>query len=94
MNRKDLKIVVVCGGISSEREVSLRSGKAVWESLQRNGYRHASLFDLNEKNLVDLLNTPMDLAFLALHGKGGEDGCIQGALELAGIPCYHFSIKM
>ena len=93
MNRKDLKIVVVCGGISSEREVSLRSGKAVWESLQRNGYRHASLFDLNEKNLVDLLNTPMDLAFLALHGKGGEDGCIQGALELAGIPYTGASVE-
>lgn len=93
MNRKELKIVVVCGGISSEREVSLRSGKAVLESLQRSGYSRASLFDLNSDNLVDLLRTPMDLAFLALHGKGGEDGCIQGALELAGIPYTGSSVE-
>lgn len=93
MNRKDLKIVVVCGGISSEREVSLRSGQAVWKALQKNGYSHTSLFDLNSNNLVDLLKTPMDLAFLALHGKGGEDGCIQGALELAGIPYTGSSVE-
>jgi len=86
MNRKDLKIVVICGGISSEREVSLRSGNAVLEALQHGGYQNATLFDLKRDNLGALLTMPMDLAFLTLHGKGGEDGCIQGALELAGIP--------
>ncbi|MBQ8332056.1 MAG: D-alanine--D-alanine ligase [Clostridia bacterium] len=86
MNRKDLRITVIYGGISSEREVSLRSGKAMFEALQRCGYRRVSLFDLTCDSLGELLATPMDLAVLALHGKGGEDGCIQGMLELAGIP--------
>ncbi len=86
MNHKKMKIVVVCGGVSSEREVSLRSGKAVFDALVRNGYQHVVLFDLTKENLSELFCLPMDLAFLTLHGKGGEDGCIQGALELMGIP--------
>ena len=85
MDRKDLKIVVVYGGFSSEREVSLRSGAAVLDGLKQSGYRNVSLFDLKRENLSELLQTPMDLAFLALHGEGGEDGQIQGALDLAGI---------
>ena len=86
MDIKELRIVVVCGGISSEREVSLRSGKAVFEALGRSGYKNITLFDLTRENLDELLNIHMDLAFLALHGKGGEDGAIQGMLSLAGIP--------
>ena len=93
MNHKDLKIVVICGGISSEREVSLRSGKAVWEALQKGGYTNAYLFDLKRDNLKELLSVSADLAFLALHGKGGEDGCIQGFLELAGIPYTGSSVE-
>ena len=73
MNQKDLKIVVILGGVSSEREVSLRSGKAVYDALIRQGYRNVRLFDLTEKNLAELLAMPMDLAYLALHGWGGED---------------------
>ena len=80
------KILVVCGGVSTEREVSLRSGKSVFEALRRKGYKGAELFDLRGDNIADLLAKKPAIAFLALHGKGGEDGCIQGALEFAGIP--------
>lgn len=82
---KELKIIVVCGGISTEREVSLRSGAAVFDALVGYGYKNVELFDLTEDNLSSLIAKKPDIAFLALHGKGGEDGCIQGALSLAGI---------
>ena len=84
--KKDINILVVYGGISSEREVSLRSGKSVYEALIRKGYINVKLFDLTRESIGKLLNEKIDIAFLALHGKGGEDGCIQGMLELAGIP--------
>ena len=83
---KSLNIMVVCGGISTEREVSLRSGNAVFAALQRKGYVNAQLFDLRNDNMNDIILSRPDIVFLALHGKGGEDGCIQGMLELAGIP--------
>ena len=83
---KNIKVVVVCGGVSTEREVSLRSGKAVHGALLRKGYINSQLFDLTQDNIGELLAIKPDIAFLALHGKGGEDGCIQGMLELAGIP--------
>ena len=86
MINKDLRIAVVCGGVSSEREVSLRSGSAVYSSLHSAGYENAFLFDLTKESMCELLTSRIDVAFLALHGKGGEDGCIQGMLELAGIP--------
>jgi len=81
------------GGVSSEREVSLRSGKAVYEALIRQGYRNARLFDLTEKNLAELLTMPMDLAYLALHGWGGEDGRIQGVLDWMGVPYTGSSVE-
>ncbi len=82
---KETKVVVVYGGISTEREVSLRSGAAVYRGLVEYGYENVELFDLREDNLSELIAKKPDIAYLALHGKGGEDGCIQGALELAGI---------
>lgn len=82
----DINIAVVYGGISTEREVSLCSGKAVYEALRSFGYKNVWLFDLNGKNISELIKNSPDIAFLVLHGEGGEDGCIQGALELAGIP--------
>ena len=82
----DMKIVVVCGGVSTEREVSLRSGAAVYKGLVEHGYRNVEMFDLQKDNLPELLAKKPDVAYLALHGKGGEDGCIQGMLELAQIP--------
>ncbi len=82
MNNK--KILVVMGGTSSEREVSLRSGQAVFDALERLGY-DVEKFILNADNVCDIINIKPDLCVLALHGKGGEDGSIQGMLELAGI---------
>lgn len=86
MNYKEKKIMVVCGGFSSEREISLRSGKAVFKALQNKGYTNTVLFDLNRENAGEIIESKPDIVFIALHGKGGEDGCIQGLLELAGIP--------
>lgn len=83
---KDLSILVVCGGISSEREISLKSGKSIYEALKRSGYSNVNLFDLNRSNMQDILIARPAIVFIALHGKGGEDGSIQGMLELAGIP--------
>ncbi len=82
---KELKIVVVYGGISTEREVSLKSGRAVYEALCNYGFSNVILFDLHKDNIDELLSIKPDVAYLALHGKWGEDGCIQGVLELAGI---------
>ena len=86
MADKNLKILVVCGGISTEREVSLRSGKAIYQALLRKGYENSVLFDLTRNNIAQILQLKPDIVFLGLHGKGGEDGSIQGMLELAGIP--------
>lgn len=83
---KALKVMVICGGVSTEREVSLRSGKAIYDALVRKGYCNAELFDLKIDNISEILEKKPDIAFLGLHGRGGEDGCIQGFLELAGIP--------
>lgn len=83
---KGKKIMVVCGGFSSEREISLRSGKAVFDALQKKGYVNAFLFDLTRENAGKIIEIRPDIVFVTLHGKGGEDGCIQGLLELAGIP--------
>ena len=71
------------GGESAEREVSLKSGTAVLVALQRQGV-DAHAFDPAERNLSEL--TQFDRVFNALHGRGGEDGTMQGALELMGIP--------
>lgn len=79
------KVAVFMGGVSSEREVSLRSGKAILNSLLRSGVNAFSI-DLNSSSIFDLFDNDFDVAFLALHGKGGEDGCIQGVLEWMGKP--------
>lgn len=77
------KVAVLFGGKSGEREVSLKSGTAVLEALLRQGV-DAHAFDPAQRSLSDL--TQFDRAFIALHGRYGEDGTIQGALELMGIP--------
>jgi len=79
------KIAVLYGGDSAEREVSLRSGAAVCKGLKNAGY-DAFLFDTQTNDLDGLKQEKIDCAFIALHGRGGEDGCIQGALEYMGIP--------
>jgi D-alanine-D-alanine ligase len=79
------KILVLMGGTSEEREVSLRSGAAVLQALKNKGYQAAAL-DLKYSTIQDIEDYKPDLAFLALHGKYGEDGTIQGMLEIMGIP--------
>lgn len=79
------KVAVLFGGNSNEREVSLVSGQAVLEALQKGGV-DAYLFDPSEQPLEDLKKKGFDRVFIALHGGHGEDGAIQGALEFLGIP--------
>ena len=81
---KDSKIAVLCGGMSSEREVSLRSGKNVHAALQRLGYKNAQIVDVSENIANDIVG--FEFAYNTLHGKYGEDGCIQGLLEILKIP--------
>src|SRR3990167_5925980 len=79
------KIAVLFGGKSAEREVSLKSGAAVMAALQRSGV-DAHAFDPALLDLQALRDEGYDRAFIALHGRFGEDGTVQGALELLGIP--------
>lgn len=81
----DTKIAVLSGGLSSEREVSLRSGKNVYEALKRLGYSNVELIDVDKNIGKVLIEKNIEVAYNALHGKYGEDGCIQGTLELLGI---------
>ena len=84
MNVKDFgKVAVLLGGKSAEREVSLNSGSRVLAALQRQGV-DAQAFDSAERKLDEL--AAFDRVFIALHGRYGEDGTIQGALELMHIP--------
>jgi D-alanine-D-alanine ligase len=83
---KDKKIAVLCGGLSSEREVSLKSGKAVHSALISNGYKNAVLIDVDYDIAKKLIDEKIDICFNALHGKFGEDGCIQGLLNMMNIP--------
>jgi len=81
----DCSVAVIAGGLSFEREVSLRSGQRVAEALRERGYRVGEL-DADHR-LVETLNTgEFDVAFLALHGRFGEDGTVASILELLGIP--------
>lgn len=79
------KVAVLMGGHSAEREVSLRSGAAVLGALQSQGV-DAHAFDPSEQALTQLVDQKFSRAFVVLHGRGGEDGTVQGALEYLGIP--------
>ncbi len=82
---KTKKIGVLMGGWSTERSISLKTGKAIEEALEEEGFRVVGI-DVNRKVLDKLKKENIDLAFIALHGAYGEDGIIQGTLELLGIP--------
>ncbi|MEW5966762.1 MAG: D-alanine--D-alanine ligase [Pseudomonadota bacterium] len=79
------KVAVMLGGTSGERPVSLNSGNAVLAALTRQGV-DAHPFDPATRNLGDLISGEFDRVFIALHGRYGEDGCMQGALELLNLP--------
>lgn len=83
---KNAKIGVLYGGMSSEREVSMRSGKNCHDALIRLGFKNAILIDVDENISEKLKSEKIEYAYNALHGKYGEDGCIQGLLEILKIP--------
>ena len=85
MNLKQEKIAVLLGGTSAEREVSLNSGKAVLEALLNQGY-DAHPIDPKEYNVANLKKDGFNRVFNILHGRGGEDGTMQGLLEQIGLP--------
>jgi len=82
---KQEKVAVLYGGNSAERDVSLKSGQAIAKGLEEAGFT-VVLIDTKTVPLTDLLAKKIDRVFIALHGRGGEDGCLQGALEYLGIP--------
>lgn len=79
------KVLVIMGGLSEEREVSLNSGRGVYEALMEKGYDAVTL-DLSRDNLGKISEIAPDVVFIALHGRYGEDGTVQGLLDLLGIP--------
>jgi len=79
------KVAVLLGGRSAEREISLKSGNAVLDALRSQGV-DAYPFDPAEQTMDTLLQEQFDRVYVSLHGRYGEDGTIQGALELMGLP--------
>lgn len=88
---KSLRVVVLCGGWSDERDVSITSGTECRKALLECGFKKVDLLDIAEDRFAEkLAGGRYDVAFPALHGRFGEDGCIQGMLEVMHIP-YAFS---
>ncbi len=85
MEVKGKKIGVLMGGMSSEREISLKTGTHIYNTLKESGYNAVSI-DVGRDIAKRLEEEKIDVAFIALHGKYGEDGTVQGLLELMGIP--------
>jgi len=79
------RVAVLMGGVSAEREISIRSGQGVLEALRSKGVE-AMAFDLAQRPIGDLAGLGLDACFICLHGRFGEDGTVQGALELMRIP--------
>lgn len=82
------RVGVLMGGLSAERDVSLRTGEGVATALEARGHEVVRVaFGPDTRGIDELVRaSDIDVAFLALHGRGGEDGCVQGLLELMGIP--------
>lgn len=88
---KKLSVIVVAGGWSDEHEISLQSGGEVTKALKEAGFESVELLDISSEGAVaKLAEGSYDVAFVAMHGRYGEDGCIQGLLEILHIP-YTFS---
>ena len=79
------KVAVLMGGVSAEREISLMSGNGVLQALRSKGV-DAHAFDTANRDMIELKREGFARCFIALHGRFGEDGTVQGALELLGIP--------
>jgi D-alanine-D-alanine ligase len=90
---KDLNVVVLMGGWSSEREVSLTSGRGVVEALRARGWSNVTPVDM-DRNIAQVLTAIRpDVVFNALHGTPGEDGTVQGMLDLMQIPYTHSGLE-
>lgn len=88
IGKKKIKVAILMGGVSNEREVSLSTGKTVAQYMNLNKFI-VSLYDTKKdlpKLFFDISKNKIDICFIALHGKGGEDGSIQGMLELLNVP--------
>ena len=83
---QETSVALISGGKSGEREISLVSGSAVYDALSDAGFSVTQIDPAKKEDLVTLVSEDFDVAFLALHGKLGEDGTIQGMLEILGIP--------
>ena len=81
-----MKVAVIMGGISSEREISLKSGMAVYDGIDKNKYDVVKIVLDSKTDIFEKVTNDIDFAFLALHGKFGEDGCVQSILESMDIP--------
>ena len=90
---KNSRIAVLCGGLSNEREVSLRSGKNVFKALLELGYKDVTLIDVDRNIASILTEANIEFAINVLHGRYGEDGCIQGVLEFLNIPYSGCGVK-
>lgn len=85
------KVAVLAGGWSDEREISLDSGRACAKALGQAGFEGVELLDVADPDFIpSLMNGGFDVAFVAMHGRYGEDGCVQGLLEILHMP-YTFS---
>ena len=90
-NITSCKVAVLAGGWSDEREISLSSARACEKALRTAGFSSVELFDIADEDFITRLTaSDVDVAFIAMHGRYGEDGCIQGLLEILHIP-YTFS---
>ena len=88
---KDFHVAVLMGGLSAEREVSLNSGKACAAALEEAGYK-VTCIDVGRNIVEQIRQVAPDVCFNALHGRWGEDGCVQGVLELLGMPYTHSGV--
>ncbi|MCB1443197.1 MAG: D-alanine--D-alanine ligase [Methyloceanibacter sp.] len=91
MADQQIHVAVLMGGLSSEREISLRSGNACAQALEGEGYRVTKV-DVGRDVAARLAELEPDVCFNALHGHYGEDGCIQGVLETMGLPYTHSGV--
>ncbi|TNE42130.1 MAG: D-alanine--D-alanine ligase, partial [Alphaproteobacteria bacterium] len=91
MSTQSKHVAVLKGGWSAEREVSLVSGRDCAKALREAGYR-VSEVDVDRDLASVLVDLKPDVAFNALHGQWGEDGCVQGLLELMGLPYTHSGV--
>ncbi|KXS42463.1 MULTISPECIES: D-alanine--D-alanine ligase family protein [unclassified Candidatus Frackibacter] len=82
----DKRAAVICGGKSAERKISLKTGQAIYDALKGQGVDVIKLDPQNDEFYKNLITAEADVAFIALHGRYGEDGTIQGLLEMEGIP--------